>query len=145
MQKITDNVYAETGFRGCNSGFVITMEGVVMIDTPQLPADAIRWHDEIAKHGSVRYLINTEPHGDHFTGNYYFEGTVVAHEGTREAILAASVEQLRERLRQTAPASLSLMEGFIYRPPTITLSQRLTLYVGVRWSGFFRQPGAGYK
>jgi len=60
MQKITDNVYAETGFRGCNPGFVITTEGVVMIDTPQLPTDAIRWRDEIAKHGSVRYLINTD-------------------------------------------------------------------------------------
>jgi len=31
-----------------------------MIDTPQLPTDAIRWRDEIAKHGSVRYLINTD-------------------------------------------------------------------------------------
>jgi len=102
MQKITDNIYAETEFRGCNPGFVITTEGVVMIDTPQLPVDAINWRNEIAKHGPDRYLINTEPHSDHFTGNYYFEGTVVAHEGTREVIRAASVEQLRERLKQIA-------------------------------------------
>lgn len=141
MQKITDNIYTETGFRGCNPGFVVTTEGVVMIDTPQLPADVIGWRDEIAKHGSVRYLINTEPHGDHFTGNYNFEGTVVAHEGTREVILAASVEQLRERLRQTAPASLSLMEGFSFRSPTITLSQRLTLYVGDHTFQLINLPG----
>ncbi len=69
-----------------------------MIDTPKMPTDAIRWRDEIAKHGLVRYLINTKPHGDHFTGNYFFEGTVVAHGGTREAILAASVEQLKSAL-----------------------------------------------
>lgn len=141
MQKITENVYAETEFPGCNPGFVVTKEGVVMIDTPQMPADAIRWRDEIAKHGEVRYLINTEPHGDHFTGNCFFESTVVAHEGTREAILAASVEQLKERLKQRAPESLSLMEGFRYRPPTITLSQQLTLYVGDHTFRLIHVPG----
>lgn len=141
MQKIADNVYAETGFRGCNPGFVVTKEGVVMIDTPQMPADAISWRDEIAKHGPVRYLINTEPHGDHFTGNFFFQGTVVAHEGTREAVLAASVAQLKERLKQAAPDSLSLVEGFSYRPPTITLSQRLTLYLGEHTFQLINLPG----
>ncbi|MBA7597141.1 Hydroxyacylglutathione hydrolase [subsurface metagenome] len=141
MQQIADNVYAETGFRGCNPGFVVTREGVVMIDTPQMPADAIKWRDEISKHGEVRYLINTEPHADHFTGNYFFEGTVVAHEGTREAILAASVDQLMERLRQIAPESLPLVEGFTYRPPEITLSERLTLYVGDHTFQLINLPG----
>ena len=141
MQQIADNVYAETGFRGCNPGFVVTRGGVVMIDTPQLPADAIKWRDEISKHGEVRYLINTEPHADHFTGNYFFEGTVVAHEGTREAILAASVDQLMERLKQIAPESLPLLEGFAYRPPEITLSEQLTLYVGDHTFQLINLPG----
>ncbi len=141
MQKVTENVYAETGFRGCNPGFVVTKDGVVMIDTPQMPADAIKWRDEIAKYGTVRYLINTEPHGDHFTGNYFFKGTVVAHEGTREAILASSVEQLKERLKQTAPESLPLMRRFSFRPPTITLSERLTLYLGNHTFHLINLPG----
>ncbi len=112
-----------------------------MIDTPQMPTDAIKWRDEISKPGVVRYLINTEPHGDHFTGNYFFQGTVIAHEGTRQAILAASVEQLKERLKQTAPQSLPLIEGFSYRPPTITLSQRLTLYLGDHTFQLIHVPG----
>ncbi len=141
MQKISNNVYAETGFRGCNPGFVVTREGVVMIDTPQMPADAIAWREEIAKHGPIRYIINTEPHGDHFTGNYFFEGTVVAHEGTREAVLASSAEQLRERFKQTDPESLSLVEEFSYRPPTITLSQRLTLHLGEHTFQLINFPG----
>ena len=141
MQKISDNVYVETELLGCVHGFVVTKEGVVMIDTPQTPTDAVRWRDEIAKYGTVRYLINTEPHGDHFTGNHFFEGTVVAHEGTRKAILAASVEQLKERLSETAPDSLPLIEGFSYYPPTITLSQRLTLYVGDHTFHLINLPG----
>ncbi len=141
MQKITNNIYVETSFRGCNPGFVVTKEGVVMIDTPQIPTDAIKWRDEIAKHGQVCYLINTEPHGDHFSGNYFFEGTLVAHEGVREVILASSVEQLRERLKQIAPDSLPLLEGYIYRLPTITLSQRLTLYLGGHTFQLINLPG----
>ncbi len=141
MQKITKNVYAETGFRGCNPGFVVTSEGVVMIDTPQMPTDAIKWRDEIAKFGPVRYLINTEPHGDHFTGNFFFGGTVVAHEGTRDAILAASVEQLKERFKQMEPQSLPLLEGYNYRPPTVTFSQRMTLYVGQHTFQLINFPG----
>ena len=141
MQKISDNVYVETELLGCVHGFVVTKEGVVMIDTPQMPADAVRWRDEIAKHGPVRYLINTEPHGDHFTGNYFFGGTVVAHEGTREAILAASVEQLKERLKETVSDNLHLIEGYSYRPPTITLSQRLTLYQGDHTFQLINLPG----
>ena len=141
MQKIANNVYTETGFRGCNPGFVVTDEGVVMIDTPMIPTDAVKWRDDISKHGPVRYLINTEPHGDHFTGNCFFKGTVVAHEGTREAILAASPEQLKERLKQTAPDSLALLEGFSYCPPTITLSERLTLYLGDHTFQIISLPG----
>ena len=141
MQKISDNVYVETGFQGCNTGFVVTKDGVVLIDTPQIPTEAIKWRDEIARHGQVRYLINTEPHGDHFTGNYFFEGTVVAHEGTREAILASSVEQLKEMTQRMAPDSLPLLDGYVYRPPTITLSQRLTLYLGDHTFQLINLPG----
>ena len=74
-----------------------------MIDTPQFPSDAVKWRQEIAKFGPVLYIINTEPHGDHFSGNHFFEGTVVAHEGTREAILATSVQQYKDMVKQMDP------------------------------------------
>ncbi len=141
MQKITDNVYVETGFRGCNPGFVVTREGVVMIDTPWYPVDAVKWRDEINKYGEIRYLINTEPHDDHFTGNYLFGGTVVGHEGTREAILSASVEQLKKHIKETDPHCISLLKGFHCCPPTITLSQRLTLYLGNHTFHLIHMPG----
>lgn len=141
MKKISKNVWAETGFRGCNPGFVVTSQGVVMIDTPQMPTDAIKWRDIIAKHGTVRYLINTEPHGDHYTGNYYFKGTVVAHEGTRQAILASNAEQIKERLKQTSPTDYALMKRFRFRPPTITLTTEMTLYVGDHTFKLINLPG----
>ncbi len=141
MKKITDNVFVETGFRGCNVGFVATTQGVVMIDTPQLPREAVKWRDEVAKYGRVRYIINTEPHGDHYTGNYFFDGTVVAHEGTREIIKNSSLAQLRDFLKQDDPQSLALIDGFKYRPPDITLSERLTIYCGGHTFRLINMPG----
>lgn len=141
MQRITKSVFVETGFRGCNVGFVVTKEGVVMIDTPMMPREALKWREEIAKHGTVHYLINTEPHGDHFIGNHFFEGTVIAHEGTRQAMLAASVDQLKEYLKIADPESLPLMDEFSYRLPAITLSQRLTLYLGDHTFQLVNLPG----
>ena len=143
MERISENVYAETKLRGCNPGFVVTREGVVMVDTPQMPADALGWQEVIVRHGPVRYLINTEPHGDHFTGNCFFGGTVVAHEGTRKAIAAAAadVEGAKKRLIQAFPEMASQLRDFTFRVPTITFSQRMTLHVGDHTLELINMPG----
>ena len=83
MQQLTANVFAETGLRGANHGFVTTSDGIVLIDTPHKPSDALRLKAEIERRGPLRYIINTEPHGDHWTGNAFFNVPVVAQQGVR--------------------------------------------------------------
>jgi cyclase len=141
MQQVSENIYVQTGFLGCNASFIVTTEGVVMIDTPMIPVDAVKWREEIARFGCVRYLINTEPHEDHFTGDYFFEGEIVAHEGTREAIKVESIDKLRENLRQNSPESLPLIKQFFFRLPTITLSERLTFHLGKHTFQLINLPG----
>jgi glyoxylase-like metal-dependent hydrolase (beta-lactamase superfamily II) len=141
MKKVSKNVYAETNFDGCNPGFVVTSDGVVMVDTPQKPTDAIKWREIIKKYGRIRYLINTEPHGDHFTGNYFYKGTVIAHEGTRQAILSSSVQQLKDRLKKTSPADYALLKNFKFRPPTITFNKEMTFYLGNHTFRLINLPG----
>jgi cyclase len=83
MEPVTRNVQTNTGLRGCNPSFVVTSDGVVVIDTPQLPTKAVAMRAEAESHGPIRYVINTEHHVDHIFGNYYFKGagTVVNHQG----------------------------------------------------------------
>jgi cyclase len=83
MEQVTPNVYSNTRIRGSNPSFVTTSDGVVVIDTPQLPTKAVAMRAEAEAHGPIRYLINTEHHVDHIFGNYYFKGagTVVNHQG----------------------------------------------------------------
>src|SRR5437588_12272685 len=88
VEQLTKNVFIAVDTRGCYHGFVTTSEGVVLIDSPHLPSNAIAWRAEVERHGVPRYLINTEPHGDHWTGNSFFDVPVIAHAGVRKRILA---------------------------------------------------------
>jgi cyclase len=141
MQKITDNVYVESEISRCNTSLVVTREGVVVVDTPMVPANAKKWAKEAARFGPIRYVINTEPHGDHVSGNCYMGGTLVAHEGTRDAILASKLDDFTGMLKMMEPDSLPLDKDFRYRPPEITFSQQLTLYLGSHSFHLIKIPG----
>jgi cyclase len=81
MEQVTKAIFAETRIRGCNPGYVVTRDGVVIVDTPQLPTHALRMREEAQRHGPIRYIINTEHHIDHIFGNYFFKGAgiVISH------------------------------------------------------------------
>ena len=81
FEAVTPNVFTTSKLRGCNPSFVATSDGVVIIDTPQLPSHAVAMREEAQRHGPIRYIINTEHHVDHIFGNYFFRdtGAVVVH------------------------------------------------------------------
>jgi cyclase len=141
MEKITNNVYAGFSFRGCNCSFVVTTEGVVMIDTPMVPSEAKKWREEASQYGEIRYVINNEPHNDHVAGNCWMGSTLVAHEGTREAIKHNSKEALEGQMKWMAPDALPLPQDFRYRLPDITFSQEITLYLGKHSFHLIPVPG----
>jgi len=94
LEQVTENVFTNTKLRGCNPSFVTTSDGVVVIDTPQLPTKAVEMRTEAEKHGPIRYLINTEHHVDHIFGNYFFmgAGTVVHHQGVYDNFMVPTPE-----------------------------------------------------
>jgi cyclase len=141
MQKITDHVFVGTNFRGCNSSFVVTDAGVIVIDTPMVPSEAKKWREEIEKYGEIKYVINNEPHNDHVAGNCWMGGTVVAHEGTRQAIKHASQEMLEGQIKWMAPDALPLDKDFCFRLPEITFTGSLTLYLGKHSFHLLEMPG----
>jgi cyclase len=94
VEQVTENVYTNTKLRGCNPSFVTTSDGVVVIDTPQLPTKAVEMRAEAEAHGPIRYLINTEHHVDHIFGNYFFKGagTVIHHQGVYDNFMVPTPE-----------------------------------------------------
>ncbi len=141
MEQLTSNVFVETQIRGCNHGFVTTSEGVVMIDSPHKPSDALKLKAEIAKHGELRYIINTEPHGDHWTGNAFFDAPVIAHEGVRDRILNTDLEEHIARVSNFGPEEPALLEGYTPNAPVITFKNGMTLHVGDHTFQMTHMPG----
>ena len=86
MIQVTKNVYVETGIKACNLGLITTKEGMVMIDVPIAPSDAVKWRDETVKKGELRYLINTEEHPDHCQNSWFFPGILITSQQTREKL-----------------------------------------------------------
>jgi cyclase len=92
MHEVTDGVHVEDRYsthgeyHGCNYGFVETGDGIVAVDTPEWPSDAVAYRDDLADRGKVAYLINTHEHIDHVAGNHFVPGRRVSHELVREAM-----------------------------------------------------------
>ena len=137
MEKIKDNIYVETEYLGCNPSFVVTSNGVVMIDVPgQKPFEALEWKKEIAKHGDVVYIINTDHHIDHCVGNYFFSGDIIVHEGTMKKLFAEDrIEALKAFIKMIGPPSQFLVEimerGYYFvKKPKFTYKDKMTIYLG---------------
>jgi cyclase len=148
MRRITDNVYAEIYFWGCNPGFVSTTDGVFMIDTPQQPINAVQWRERLLEHGPIRHLVNTEPHPDHIRGNAYFPGVEVIGQERMvgryaEALPMMTGEQTRETMKTSDPDSVWLFNHPDYppNPPTRTFSDQLTLQLGEKTIHLLHHPG----
>jgi glyoxylase-like metal-dependent hydrolase (beta-lactamase superfamily II) len=141
LKQITSNVFVETEIRGCNHGFVTTSDGIVMIDSPHKPSDAMKLKAEIAKRGKLRYIINTEPHGDHWTGNAFFDVPVIAHEGVRRRILETDMPEHVARVATFGPEERKLLEGYRPNAPIITFKNGMTLHVGNHTFQMIHMPG----
>ena len=131
MEKIKDRVYVETGFLGCNPSFVVTKEGVVMIDTPQQPMEAFRWRKVVQEFGKVLYVINTDHHFDHCLGNFYFDADLIMHQGTARRLRAAErVQKCKDWIRMLDPSAGHLIENYCIRRPFVSYESKMTLFVG---------------
>jgi cyclase len=161
MEQVTANVRTDTKLRGCNPSYVTTSDGVVVIDTPQLPTRAVAMRREAESHGPIRYVINTEHHVDHIFGNYYFKGAgrVVNHQGLYDRFMVVYPEldpfayayesvpgDNPKGTDLDVPESLALWPDReeYYRDPnkgTIVFTGDLTLRVGDHTFNLLHTPG----
>jgi cyclase len=153
MQRVTPAVFTDTTLRGCNPSYVVTSDGVVVIDTPQLPTRAVAMRAEAESHGPIRYLINTEHHVDHIFGNYFFKGAcpVVEHRGVFENFMVVTpdldpYEYAKEAIPTDDPGGAAIFpdRDTYYADPnkgSIIFTGDLTLSVGDKTFRILHTPG----
>jgi len=153
MEQLTPRIFTETKLRGCNPSYVTTSDGVVVIDTPQLPTYAVAMRQEAETHGVIRYVINTEHHVDHIFGNYFFKGAgqVVHHQSIYENFMKVTPDldpyaYALEAIPTDDPEGAGLFpdKEEYYADPnsgSIVFTGDLTLRVGDRTFHLLHTPG----
>lgn len=137
--KIKDGIYVYAGkLNEANSTIILTQEGVVLIDTGQTPKDSHVVMAAIKKLTSqpVRFIIHTEPHPDHTTGDFVFSppAIVIAHEGAAESMKSRDRAEpdRNQKLMASSPEMRAAFEGYRMITPHIEYRDRMTLNVGER-------------
>jgi cyclase len=134
IRKIRDGIYVQS-LREVNSncGIILTKEGVVLVDTGHNPTDSREVLDAVRKLTPlpIRFVINTEVHPDHTTGNFLFSppAVVINHAGATEAMRKADNPG---RFANAAPDIRAAAEGYRLVTPQIEYREKMTLRVGER-------------
>lgn len=137
VREIASNVFLETRLHGANVAFLVTGEGVILIDTPMLPNQARQWLSEIQQRTDqpILYIINTDHHRAHVIGNQFFPmATVIAHEHAwkemksyGDSFRTRLINMYRERIPEAVAEWRKHLEII---KPEITFTGRTILYKG---------------
>lgn len=134
VRKIKEGIYVQSA-REVNStvGIVLTSEGVVLIDTGQTLIDSRQVLEAVRKLTPlpVRFVINTEVHPDHTSGNFLFSppAVVINHAGATEAMRKADNPN---RFANATPEIRAAAEGYRLVTPQVEYQEKMTLRVGER-------------
>ena len=134
FRQIAPDLYFNFDFGGSNSAVLITDEGVLVVDTRMHPDDAEGLLAEVRRHtdAPIRYVVNSQHHGDHYMGNSVFqrEGAIfIAHPDTKAVIeerFQFEVETRPFADRGQDPDEIELVL------PDILFDNRLTIELGGR-------------
>ncbi len=142
MKQLTQDVFYENTYP--TYGIAVTSEGVIAVDGPMKPNDAVKWRGFIESKGPLRYHVNTEHHQDHIASNWYLKAqTIVSSEVTFADFYKslANEEDAKERMLKYDADCTPLLEGYELRPPDLTFKERMTLRLGGKTFHLIYAPG----
>jgi len=134
LQQVAPDLYFNYDHGGSNSAVLITDDGVLVVDTRMHPDDAALLLADIHKltAAPIRYVVNSQFHGDHYMGNVVFqrEGALfISHQDTQALIKERYEIEVASRpfaARGQDPAEVVLVL------PDIVFDSRMTLQLGGR-------------
>jgi cyclase len=137
-EELVPGVFINNHYRGCTPGFIHTEEGIVLVDTPLIPKQALDWRAQIEDEypgDEFLYLINTDHHRGHALGNQYFMPVkVLAHERAHKE-MSGYTDNFKERVRNSfkrEPEIQSQLNNIEIIPPHVTFTSRAKLLLGGR-------------
>ena len=137
-EELAPGVFINNHYRGCTPGFIYTEEGIILVDAPLIPKQALDWREQIEEEYPDQpflYLINTDNHRGHALGNQYFMPVkVIAHERAHKE-MSGYTDNFKERVRNSfkrEPEIQSQLTNIEIIPPHVTFTNRAKLLFGDR-------------
>ena len=136
LKQVAADLYFFYEDAGSNSAFLVTDDGVLVIDTRQHPALG---RDLIARIRKVtdkpiKWVVVTHAHGDHYYGNPAFKtegATIIAHKDTAAGMIKNEAIEFRRRQSFFKARKLDPNEVKTVLPD-VTFDSSLTLTLGAR-------------
>jgi len=119
-----------------NSAFLVTDDGVLVIDTRQHPTHGRDLIERIRKvtDRPIKWVVVTHAHGDHYYGNPAFKAigaTIIAHKDTMAGMIKNETLEFKRRQRFFKTMQLDPKEVKTILPD-VTYDSRLTIQLGGR-------------
>ncbi len=136
LKQVAPDLYFLYDDISSNSAFLVTDEGVLVIDTRQHPAHGRDLIERIraVTDKPIKWAINTHAHGDHFLGNPAFKAigtTIIAHRDTVAGMLKNEDLEVRRRMAFFKSMKLDPAEAKMVLPD-LTFDSKLTIKLGNR-------------
>jgi cyclase len=136
LKQVAPDLYFLYDDISSNSAFLVTDDGVLVVDTRQHPAHGRDLIERIRKitDKPIKWAINTHAHGDHFLGNPEFKAagaTILAHRDTLAGIIKYQDLEIRRRQAFFKQMNLDPNEVKIVLPD-VTFDSRMSIHLGGR-------------
>jgi len=136
VTEVAPGLFFQYHYAESNNAFLVTDEGVLVIDTRQHPRRAEELLATIRKYTSkpIKWVVNTHAHGDHYFGNSVFKregATIIAHADTAGMMKAHYAIEMKRRMgyfrqQKYDPGEVNLVL------PDVTFDSKMTLVLGGR-------------
>jgi glyoxylase-like metal-dependent hydrolase (beta-lactamase superfamily II) len=136
LKQIAPDLYFFWNDGSSNAMFMVTDEGVLVVDTQQHPADARRLLGLIRKVSDkpIKWVVVTHAHGDHYLGNPVFKAegaTIVSQRDTRAMMQKYYQDEVQRRQAYFKRYNLDQAEIRMILPE-VTFDTRFTIHLGGR-------------
>ena len=142
-KKITEHIYGQDIWKGCNSTLVTTSEGVVLLDVPPEIEKAKIWKEFAESLGPIKYIVNTECHHDHWITNSVFgDAVVITHAKTYKMMVGQTNKFIRERIKFLYQEPFDYPDEFYRKLPDVIFDgSRLDIHLGGKTIQLLHVPG----
>ncbi len=132
-QRVFKNVFVSIaeGDKSYNTTFIITAQGVIVIDPGGTPKHGKKVFEEIRKHTDlpIKAVINTSYLGKATFANQVFQDAelIISHKNAQKALGGKKGERLLEKTKKTGVSDWDTVKIF---PPNFTYKNEIDLFYG---------------